>query len=200
MFYAQFVDYVNDFFSYYVVTCNDKTHYIYHMPKVIINGPESSGKTTISEYLVREYNTRYLQEYPRLYLEMLDRPYTREDLMIMAEDISDLVSELHPDRLWIIDTDIINIKIWYEHKYGASSAALAKFEDDHEALHLLCKPDIPWIEDPLRENEYDRDLIFEKYIAYYNNSGLSYHILEGDRQQREEKANNLVSRFSSSSL
>lgn len=152
------------------------------MPKVIINGPESSGKTTLCEYLVKKLDAGYIQEYPRIYLEMTDGDYDREDLMIMAHDIDDLIAELDEDRLWIIDTNIINIKIWYQYKYGDLPESLIALEDDSNSIHLLCKPDIPWEDDPFRENSEDRENIFDMYRKYMFESNIKYHIIEGENR------------------
>lgn len=160
------------------------------MPKVIINGPESSGKTTLSEYLVKKLDAGFIQEYPRIYLEMTSGEYNEEDLLIMASDIDDLISELDDNRLWIIDTNNINIKIWYAHKYGDLPKELVSMKDNLEAIHLLCKPDIPWIEDPLRENPYDRDDIFEMYSKYMNDFDIRHYVVEGE--QRMEDALELI--------
>jgi len=161
-------------------TINNESVQNLSMPKVIINGPESSGKTTLCEYLVKKLNAGYIQEYPRIYLEILEDSYNQEDLMIMAQDIDDLISELDEDRLWIIDTNNINIKIWYHHKYGDLPNQLLTYDDNKNAIHLLCKPDIPWEADALRENPEDRDVIFDRYRKYMYDAEIKYHIIEGE--------------------
>lgn len=160
------------------------------MPKVIINGPESSGKTTLCEYLVAELDAGYIQEYPRIYLEMTDGKYDEEDLLIMAGDIDDLISELDDDHLWIIDTNNINIKIWYQHKYGELPNELNDMDDNTDAIHLLCMPDIPWESDPLRENPEGRDAIYNMYRRYMYENEVRYHVIQGS--DREEKAEKLI--------
>ncbi len=152
------------------------------MSKVIINGPECSGKTTLCEYLVKKLDAGYIQEYPRIYLEMTDGRYDEEDLLIMAHDIYDLIDELDEDRLWIIDTNNINIKIWYKYKYGSLPNDLSEMDTNSDAIHLLCSPDIPWEEDELRENPEDRDEIFDLYRKYMYEEEIKYHIVEGDNR------------------
>lgn len=152
------------------------------MPKVIINGPECSGKTTLCEYLVKKLDAGYIQEYPRIYLEMTDGKYDQEDLLIMAHDIDDLIDELDEDRLWIIDTNNVNIKIWYQHKYGALPQELIELDNDEDAIHFLCKPDIPWEEDPLRENPENRDQIYDMYRKYMYEAEIKYHVVDGENR------------------
>ena len=155
------------------------------MSKVIINGPESSGKTTLCEYLVKKLDAGYIQEYPRIYLDMIEGKYDQEDLLIMAHDIDDLISELDEDRLWVIDTNNINIKIWYQYKYGKLPNDLSEMDDNANAIHLLCKPDVIWEEDPLRENPEDRDQIYDMYRKYMYESEVKYHVIEGDSRGEE---------------
>ncbi len=163
------------------------------MPKVIINGPESSGKTTLCEYLVKKMDAGYIQEYPRIYLEMTDGVYDQEDLLIMSQDINDLINELDNNRLWIIDTNNINIKIWYQYKFGKMPAELNSMDNNTDALHILCKPDIPWEDDPLRENPEDRDDIFKLYTKYMTEATIKYYIIEGE--ERMEDALHLVNKI-----
>lgn len=158
------------------------------MPKIIINGPESSGKTSLAEWLVAQLKAGYIQEYPRLYLEYLEGDYEYDDLQIIAEDIQDILVELDDQKLWVIDTDIINIKVWYQIVYDRAEAEVMNMEDDHNALHLLCKPDIPWESDPVREAPEHRDAIFQKYLEYYQSKNIKYMIVDGDGEERFEKA------------
>lgn len=163
------------------------------MPKVIINGPECSGKTTLCEYLVKNLDAGYIQEYPRIYLEMTNGKYGKVDLGIMADDINDLIEELDDQRLWIIDTNNINIKIWYQYKYGELPNDISKMDDNVDAIHLLCKPDIPWEVDALRENPEDRDEIYDMYRKYMYESEIKYHIIEGEN--RSDEALSIIQSF-----
>lgn len=166
------------------------------MSKIIINGPESSGKTTLSEYLVAKYDARYIQDYTRIYLDMLDQPYTTDDLIIMAYDIKDLLDELDDESLWIIDTDIINIKVWYLYKYGSLPVELQEMEDYADATHLLCKPDIPWEADPLREHPEERDAIYSMYLRYMQQHNIPYEVIHGE--SRVERACKIMDGLSQS--
>lgn len=154
------------------------------MPKIIINGPESSGKTSLAEWLVKMLDAKYIQEYPRLYLEYLDRQYEYDDLHIIAEDVKDLIDELDDNDLWVIDTDVINIKVWYKIVYDEHEEAVMDMQDYSDALHLLCAPDIPWQDDPLRENPEGREDIYAQYLDYYQKSDLNYILVKGQKDQR----------------
>ena len=55
------------------------------MHKVVICGPESTGKTTLARYLANYYNTKWIPEYAREYIGNLDRAYTYQDVEIIAK-------------------------------------------------------------------------------------------------------------------
>ena len=50
------------------------------MLKIVVTGPESTGKSTLSEQLAKHYHTIFIPEYDRTYVENLKRPYTYEDV------------------------------------------------------------------------------------------------------------------------
>ena len=82
----------------------------------------------------------------------------------------------------VLDTDLITIKIWSEYKFGnCDTWILDKIEEQQNEirLYLLCKPDIPWESDPLRENPNDRMELFEIYKMELDNLEHNYYIVEG---------------------
>jgi nicotinamide riboside kinase len=48
----------------------------------------------------------------------------------------------------------------------------------------LCKPDFPWIEDNLRENPNDREVLFDLFIKILKEYKIDYKILEGSITNR----------------
>ncbi len=166
------------------------------MLKIIVTGPESTGKTTLCEYLSKHYKTSLIQEYAREYIENLNKEYKKEDLLIIAKKQYSL--EKIEKKILICDTDLITIKIWSEYKYGCCDKLileLIKLQRNENRLYLLCKDDIPWKYDNQRENPYNRGLIFNIYKKELTNLGHKYIIIKG--KKRKETAissiNNLIS-------
>ena len=56
------------------------------MLKIIVTGPESSGKTTLTKKLSKHFKTPYVEEYSRLYLSHLGRNYTKKDVLTIAKE------------------------------------------------------------------------------------------------------------------
>lgn len=152
--------------------------------RIAFTGPECSGKTELSSWLAASSMLTYVPEYARGYLESLNRPYTAEDLLLIAQG---QFSAWNTENL-VADTDILVILIWFEMKFGDAPKQLVDLVKtipfDH---YFLCKPDIPWVYDPLRENPHDRDRLFEMYLKYLQMFGLAFTVLEGDLEGRKQK-------------
>jgi len=164
--------------------------------KIIITGPESSGKTTLCQQLSTHFKIPFSKEFARECLSDLDREYTQNDLLEIAK--GQLASEqltTSNQQLSIHDTDLITIKIWSEYKYGnCDNWILEQIEKQktENRFYLLCKPDIPWEADPLRENPTNREDLFEIYKEELEKLKYNYSIIEG-----EERIKNSISKISS---
>lgn len=147
------------------------------MLKIIITGPESSGKTTLCEALSRHFKIPFSKEYARDYLKKIKKRYTEIDLIKIAKE--QFKSE---EKCAILDTDLITIKIWSNYKYGnCNNWILQKInkQKSQNRFYLLCKPDIKWKKDQLRENPNDRMQLFEIYKKELEELNHNYYIIEG---------------------
>lgn len=93
-----------------------------------------------------------------------------------------------------IDTWAIVLMIWAEFKYGVSHKTFPALLNRHKIDHfILCAPDLPWEEDPLRENPNDRDELFELYREKLEKHQLPYTVIQGTYEKRTERAVAVVS-------
>ena len=123
--------------------------------KIVVIGPESTGKSTLSEALATALHTVWVPEYAREYLEHLNRPYSETDLQAIARGQLLKEGEVAPlvNKVLICDTDLYVIKVWSEHKYGRCHASiLEEIARRKYDLYLLTGIDMPWSPDPLREH------------------------------------------------
>jgi len=136
------------------------------MKKIVITGPESSGKTTIARRLAIGFKVPMVLEYARTYIDQLNRPYEQADLWEIAQGqllTEKKVAADHPNYL-ICDTDLWTILIWSEEKYGTVDPRIIKLISQQKTdLYFLLKPTLPWEYDPQRENPSDRDRLFQIY-------------------------------------
>lgn len=161
------------------------------MIKIAITGPESCGKTTLCNSLAEHFGVAPVPEYSREFFEENGPEYTQLDLDDIAEGQLENIQIYSSDknRVNIIDTDFIVLKVWSEHKYGfASSHINSLVSENHFDLHILCAPDIPWEEDPLRENPNDRHELFQQYIKLLESFKKDFIIVNGSHEERMKKS------------
>lgn len=157
------------------------------MKKIIITGPEASGKSTLAKALADYFNTSFVPEFARSFLPTLDRPYEEKDLLTIAKGQYALEKK-HAQKapsLLICDTSLLVMKVWSDYRFGKThSWILDRLQENAQALYLLCSPDIPWEPDPLRENPHDRDDLFHIYHRELKALRHPFFIIEGLAHER----------------
>ena len=167
------------------------------MLKIAIVGPESSGKTTLCQALAAHFAAPWVPEYAREYLEVRDGRYAQADLLNIAagQCAGEDRAMQQGTPLVICDTDMVTIRIWSEEKFGGCDADLIALSEKRHYDHwLLCRPDLPWEPDPLRENPYDRDRLFAVYEEMLKQLGKPFTIIEGMRERRLEDAAGFIAK------
>jgi NadR type nicotinamide-nucleotide adenylyltransferase len=161
--------------------------------RIAVTGPESSGKTTLSLHLAEILNAAWAHEFARTYLTDLKRPYQAEDLVDIAKGQIAAWQEAANEPVLICDTEMLVMKVWSEFKFGTVDPfILQQLEQQRFDLYLLCKPDIPWEEDPLREHPEKRNELFEIYHTQLKEMNVTFVVLEGDMDQRLGKALSVI--------
>lgn len=133
--------------------------------KIVAVGPESTGKSTLCAQLAAHFSTAWCQEYAREFLIRNGAKYTYEDLLTIAEGqlileddsartVINQSNQKQSDDLSVlfIDTDMYVMKVWCEFVFGKCHPhILNEIVSRKYDGYLLCKPDIPWTKDELRE-------------------------------------------------
>ena len=172
------------------------------LKKIVVIGPESTGKSTLCAYLADYYNTLWCPEFAREYLLENGTAYTIDDLITIAKGQLD-AEQQHTETLQsqtdqtgiikplIIDTDMYVMKVWAEYVFGTCPTfILDEINKQHYDLYLLCKPDIPWVKDELREypSEKPRQELFQIYKDILINQQTPWVEISGDFEARNQKA------------
>lgn len=160
--------------------------------KILITGPESSGKSTLATALANSLDGSLVKEQARAYLEDKSGSYVENDLLKIAQKQHN--AELKASgKIVVCDTGLEVIKIWSEEKYGRCHDWIEeRLKSSQYDLVFLCSPEIPWEPDPLRDNPADRDRLFKLYKNLLASLSWSFMVLAGTKQQRHQKALNLI--------
>ena len=164
--------------------------------KVVLYGPESTGKSTLSKALAEHYKTAYVPEYARSYLQVKWNQHraicAKEDLGPIALGQMQLENERlrKANKLLICDTDLLQTKVYSEVYYNGycdpkiSYYAIVNTYD----LYFLCAVDIPWVPDDLRDKPNERDKMFSAFKNELEKQNLPYVLLKGSHQNRMDIA------------
>ena len=164
--------------------------------KVVLYGPESTGKTTLSRQLARHYNSVWVREYAREYLQnkwnnerKTCEPY---DLLPIAIGQMALENELakKTNSVLICDTDLLETKVYSEAYYdGTCDPLLEKYalENSYD-LYFLTYIDVPWEADDLRDKPKEREYMFNAFKDELEKQNKPYVLLKGGKKERLQKA------------
>ncbi len=163
--------------------------------RVAITGPESTGKTRLAAWLADKYQTLWVPEYAREYLEKNGPDYTLEDVVAIARGqlAQENAAAENTREVLICDTDLLVTKIWCEVVFGNCPEWIEQqFLSHRYDLYLLCYPDIPWEPDPLRENPGDRGKLFALYRQTLAENNLPFRVVKELGTARFENARTFV--------
>ena len=159
--------------------------------KVCILGPECTGKTDLSKFLADHFKTVWVAEYARAYLNKLGRPYQQPDLLKIGHGQMRMEDEWLRDanRVLICDTNLVVIKIWSEVKYGSCDQHIIDLMQERKYdLFLLTYIDVPWENDPLREQPERREELYQKYLAEMKAQSTPFVEIKGPAPARQKLA------------
>lgn len=187
--------------------------------KIVILGPESTGKSTLCELLAQHYDTLWCPEFAREYLLTNGMDYAYDDLLTIAKGQLALEAEYESmvhgawsrvNEGWVntkkmrsqknapllfIDTDMYVMKVWCEYVFQQCHHFILN-EIVHRSydLYLLCKPDLPWTADELREypDEKPRQELYQIYRDIMINQKIPWVEISGNYEERLEQAINAV--------
>jgi NadR type nicotinamide-nucleotide adenylyltransferase len=175
-----------------------------HYKKVVIIGPESTGKSSLSEALANHYHTKWCREYAREYLLENGKLYQFEDLLKIAHGQIALEDQLtenpenSPQQFLFIDTDMYVMKIWSEFVFGNCHLwILEQIASRKYDFYLLCNTDLPWVKDELREypDLETREKLFHIYKDHLINQNTPWAEISGVDEERLAGAVRVVDRL-----
>jgi NadR type nicotinamide-nucleotide adenylyltransferase len=170
------------------------------LKKIVIIGPESTGKSTLCEALAAYYKTTWVREYAREYLEKHGMDYTYETVMTIGRGqlaLENAAAEAAANLLFI-DTDLYVIKVWSEYVFGRCETwVLEEIARRKYDAYLLCNTDLPWADDPLREypDPGIRERLYHIYKDLLINQTVPWAEISGAADDRLQHAIDAVGRL-----
>jgi len=161
------------------------------LKKVVIIGPESTGKSTLCEQLAQHYDTLWCPEFAREYLLTNGTSYTYDDLLAIAKGQLAMEDEFaamgHHTKPLFIDTNMYVMKVWCEFAFGKCHRfILDQIVQRKYDLYLLCNIDLPWVRDELREypNPAPRQQLYKMYKDILVNHPAPWTEISGGYEER----------------
>ncbi|AXT56993.1 ATP-binding protein [Aquimarina sp. MMG015] len=168
--------------------------------RIVLFGPESTGKTTLSRQLANHYNVSWVPEYMRIYLQdkwnRLKEVCVYEDLIPIATGQMKLENQMikKDDPIIFCDTNLLEIKVYSEAYYdGLVPEVIEKFSlENTYDLYLLTYIDTPWVPDDLRDKPDQREEMFLNFKESLEENNCNYVTLKGDPDTRFKKAKVII--------
>jgi len=171
--------------------------------KIVLFGPESSGKTTLANHLAEHYKTKWVPEFARDYLQ---RKWNKnnevcglDDLPIIVNGQKSLENKLlkSANNIIFCDTNAVVTQIWSQtHFNGYCSPEILKVakQSNHD-FYLLTNIDVPWKNDNLRDRPNNRKKmlkVFQKTLETYN---FPFKLISGDINSRLKSSIEIIDKL-----
>ena len=167
----------------------------FFVKRICIFGPESTGKTMLSKALSQHFNTIFVPEYARLFIEA-KKGLCPDDMIHIANGQNTLEGELSKlaNKILICDTNAMSTVIWNKWLFNSNNPlinSLAKQNDYH--LFLLMFPDLNWEKDNVRYLPKKSMAFFKDCKNYLDENNLPYIVIKGKGEKRLNSAINAIS-------
>lgn len=160
-----------------------------YVKKVCIIGIESCGKTTMTKYLAKQFNTSWVEEYGRTYVEstlcndeFLLKSADYVKIAIQQKYLEDQAAKTANNGILFCDTNAFITQFYHRLYEGFSEPVLtALAQAEYYDLTLILGNNVPWVHDGLRkfgsiEQRNSTAVLFEKMLEeyHYDNKNVLY--------------------------
>ena len=171
--------------------------------KIAVVGPESTGKSTLSQQLAKHYHKAWVPEYARFYCAALTSPCTLQDEVNMFHGqlaLEAAVASTTEEDLIFCDTTVLTVKIWCDAMFDSTpQIVLDSLLKQQYDLYLLMDIDLPWQEDPLRDFPEQREHFMQVWHQELQTLNANYVVING-LEDRFKNAIAVVDSFLSKTL
>lgn len=155
--------------------------------RVVVFGPESTGKTTLAKRLAEHYRTVWVPEWARGHLDPLGGKCDLADIerIALGQAASEDTLARQAERVLICDTDTLTTTIWSDVYFNEVAPWIRELaQSRRHDLYLLCDIDVPWVDDGQRDMPHRRPEFFARCRATLEAHGRPYVMVGGDWETR----------------
>ena len=171
--------------------------------KIALFGPESTGKTTLAKQLADYYETEWVPEFARDYLQ---EKWEENQHICVADDMLPIAygqvalenKKLTSAKKYLFsDTNLMVTKVFSEMYYGFCDPLLneAALEHDYD-LFFLTDIDVPWEKDDIRDTPDGRESVFSVFKQTLIDTKKPFITLSGNKESRLAKATAIIDALS----
>ena len=171
-----------------------------YLKKVCIVGQESTGKSTLTKYLAKHFQTSWAEEYGRTFCE---QDLCGDEFLLKFDDYGliaarryeiELQAGKSANRVLFSDTNAVVTNYFCVLYEGRCNSIVSEYEKlEHYDLILFLEADVDWVDDGLRRNphsEENNDLQYRMMVDTYGHDKI--HAISGNYHQRLTTAIGLV--------
>ncbi len=169
--------------------------------RIVLIGAESTGKTTLCQALAEHYDTVWVAEYGREHWETKiaaqntppgETPaWTHDEFIHIAEEQQRRENEAaaRASRVLICDTNAFATATWFERYAGTRHPDVdAIGARDQVDLYLIASPDVPFVQDGVRDGEKIREWMHARFLELIGASGAPHMLITGAWETRLPQA------------
>lgn len=168
--------------------------------RIVLFGPESTGKTSLAKALAKHYQTKWVPEFARDYLQ---KKYDESGLICETQDITPIAegqlklekkTAENANNLLFCDTNALQTLVYTEAYYdNYENERLNQLVRDLDYdYYFLTYYDTPWEEDDLRDKPNEREAMYNRFHQKLILHKLPFSILKGDEAVRLKQATQII--------
>lgn len=159
------------------------------LPRVVLLGAESSGKSTLAAALAEAYGSTWVPEFGRTLHEQKDGHLAYEDLLYIARRHAELedAAVAQARAFLFCDTNAATTALYsyyYFHRCDPALQAMAAVCGQRYAYTFVCAPTVPFAPDGWRGPEALRSFQHGAVLMQLDFYGIPYTLVEGSVAER----------------